>query len=291
MLRDAKIAVSLAKSQGKSNFVIFDENMRMTLANQVSLEADFRKAIEQNELRLHYQPIKSLETGQVTIIEALVRWQHPRRGMIYPNDFIHLAEESDWIIQIGEWVLREACRQTREWQDKYPLHHPLTVSVNISSKQLLQKGFITLVKAILEDTGLDAHHLKMEITESIFLGKSDEVIRVLTQLNETGVQLYIDDFGTGYSSLSYLSQIPFDAIKIDRSFVDGLISRDGDMKIVEAIVRLASDLGKDLVAEGVETVEQRDWLQKLGCKYEQGYLFSRPVEADAVEKFFHPEQV
>ncbi len=290
LLQDAEIAVNQAKRQGKSHCVVFNDRLRLTHTSRMQLENDLRKAIG-GQLKLFYQPIISLESGEVVAVEALVRWQHPKRGLIFPVEFIGLAEESDLIIPLGEWVLREACWQTRTWQDQYASAQPLTVSVNISSKQLLHEGFIDQVSDILEETGLDAHHLKMEITESVYLGKSDQVVNVLSRLNELGVRLYIDDFGTGYSSLSYLSHIPFDAIKIDRSFIEGIIDRDGDMKIVEAIVRLARDLGKELVAEGVETVEQRDWLQRLGCGYEQGYLFSRPVEPTEIEKYFQPQEV
>ncbi len=288
LLQDAEIAVNQAKRQGKSHCVVFDDRLRLTHTGRMQLENDLRKAIGK-QLKLYYQPIISLENGKVVAVEALVRWQHPKRGLIYPVEFIGLAEESDLIISLGEWVLREACTQARRWQDQFAGARPLTVSVNISSKQLLFEGFIDQVCAILEETGLDAQHLKMEITESVYLGKSERVVGVLSRLNELGVRLYIDDFGTGYSSLSYLSHIPFDAIKIDRSFIEGIINRDGDMKIVEAIVRLARDLGKELVAEGVETTEQRDWLQRLGCGYEQGYLFSRPVEPGEIEKIFQPQ--
>jgi diguanylate cyclase (GGDEF)-like protein/PAS domain S-box-containing protein len=286
-IRHAAIALKKAKDQGKSVAVIYNDEMRQVHEDILQLENDLRKAVENGELRLHYQPIIALKDQQVCGVEALVRWQHPERGLLYPMEFIHLAEEHDLIVPIGYWVLHEACLQMKSWQESYPRINPLTISVNISCKQLLYAGFVQQVAHILEESQLSPQYLKLEITESVYLEQSEEVESVLKQLHELGVRLFIDDFGTGYSSFSYLRNIPFDAIKIDRSFIEGVIHRSGDMKIVEAIVRLARDLGKELVAEGVETEEQRQWLHDLGCEFEQGFLFSRPMEAEDVEHFFH----
>ena len=286
MLLDADIAMGQAKLLGKARYVVFNEAMRTHKKGKLKMETELRHALRKKQLQVFYQPIAELSTGKVIGLEALLRWLHPEKGMIYPTEFIPLAEETELIIPIGLWVLREACLQTKSWQENYSWDNPLTISVNISSTQLLDKEFVREAAIILKETGLNPHHLKLEITESIYLENSPEVIHVLNQLNALGIQLFIDDFGTGYSSLSYLRKLPFDAIKIDRSFINGVAKRDGETKIVKAIIRLARDLGKELIAEGVETVEQRCRLQDMGCDYEQGFLFSRPVEAIEVEKFF-----
>ena len=286
MLLDADIAMGQAKLLGKARYVVFNEAMRTHRKGKLKMETELRHALRKQQLQVFYQPIAELSTGKVIGLEALLRWWHPEKGLIYPTEFIPLAEETELIIPIGLWVLREACLQTKYWQENFQWDIPLTISVNISSTQLLEKDFVHEAARILQETGLNPQHLKLEITESIYLENSPEVIHVLNQLTALGVQLFIDDFGTGYSSLSYLRQLPFDAIKIDRSFINGVAKRDGETKIVKAIIRLARDLGKELIAEGVETVEQRCRLQDMGCDYEQGFLFSKPVEAFEVERFF-----
>ena len=289
MLLDADIAMGQAKLLGKARYVVFNEAMRTHRKGKLKMETELRHALKNKQLQVFYQPIAELSSGKVIGLEALLRWRHPEKGLIYPTEFIPLAEETELIIPIGLWVLHEACRQTKFWQENYRWDVPLTISVNISSTQLLEKDFVQEAAKILEETGLNPRHLKLEITESIYLENSPEVIHVLNQLTTLGVQLFIDDFGTGYSSLSYLRQLPFDAIKIDRSFINGVAKRDGETKIVKAIIRLARDLGKELIAEGVETVEQRCRLKDMGCDYEQGFLFSKPVESYEVQKFFNPK--
>jgi diguanylate cyclase (GGDEF)-like protein/PAS domain S-box-containing protein len=286
ILRDADIAMEFAKTQGKSRYVVFKDDMRETREGRLQLEMDLRNGIANDELRVHYQPIIELATGVITGMEALVRWEHPKRGLVFPGEFIPVAEETDLIIPMGLWVMREACRQTCIWHRRFPGESPMTMSVNISSKQLLHPDFVQELIQILEETGLSAQFLKLEITENVYLGKSEDVVSVLNQLNELGLRLFIDDFGTGYSALAYLRQMPFDAIKIDRSFIEGIMMGNGAVKIIQAIVGLAHNLGKELIAEGVETVEQRARLKELGCKYEQGFLFSKPGEASEVEKLF-----
>ncbi|MCJ7625986.1 MAG: EAL domain-containing protein [Anaerolineaceae bacterium] len=286
ILRDADIAMAYAKTLGKSRYVVFKDDMRETREGRLQMEMDLRNAIANEELRVYYQPIIELATGVITGMEALARWEHPKRGLVLPGEFIPVAEDTDLIIPIGLWVMREACRQTLLWHHQFPDESLLTMSVNISSKQLLHPDFVQDVVQILEETGLPAQFLKLEITENVYLGKSEDVVSVLNHLSALGLRLFIDDFGTGYSSLAYLRQMPFDAIKIDRSFIDGILNVDGALKIIQAIIGLAHNLGKELIAEGVETVEQRARLKDLGCKYEQGFLFSKPRQASEVEKFF-----
>jgi len=311
VLRDADMAMYQAKALGKARSVVFNKTMHRDAVNRLQLETDLRHAISRQELQLHYQPIVSLATGQITGFEALVRWQHPTRGMVSPGKFIPLAEETGLIIPIGEWVLREACLRVREWQREFPHHQPLTMSVNLSGRQFVQPDLSTKIDQILCETGLEGHSLKLEITEStimenaesglrlrdrIALGTSGTVdselsthsevtIAILEQLRSLGVQLGIDDFGTGYSSLSRLYRFPINTLKIDQSFIKRMDNNNGHKngtspcKIVRAIITLAHNLGLDVTAEGIETPEQLAGLRELGCESGQGYFFSRPVDA------------
>jgi EAL domain-containing protein (putative c-di-GMP-specific phosphodiesterase class I) len=222
-----------------------------------------------------------LETGQIIGFEALVRWQHPERGLVAPVEFIAVAEETGLIIPIGRWILHEACRQMRAWQAQFSATPPLAISVNLSSKQFSQPDLIEQVKHILEETGLDASSLKLEITESVVMENAAAATVMLFQLRDLGVKLYIDDFGTGYSSLSHLHHFPFDTLKIDRSFVSRMSTEDGDLEIARTIVALAHNLHMEVMAEGVETAEQLTQLKALHCEYGQGYLFSKPMETTA----------
>jgi len=280
-LRDADTAMYRAKALGKARHAIFDKSMHERVMTLLKLETDLRRALEREEFRLHYQPIVVLETGQITGFEALVRWQHPERGLVPPVEFIAVAEETGLIIPIGRWILCEACRQMQNWQEQFSSNTPLAISVNLSSKQFSQPDLIEQVKHILEETGLDARSLKLEITESVVMENAAAATVMLFQLLDLGVQLYIDDFGTGCSSLSHLHHFPFDTLKIDRSFVSRMSTEDKDLEIARTIVALAHSLHMEVMAEGVETAEQLALLKVLNCEYGQGYLFSKPLEATA----------
>ena len=248
---------------------------------RLRLENDLRRAIEREEFRVAYQPIIDLETGRLVGFEALARWKHPERGIISPAEFIPLAEETGLIVQVGLQVLEESCRQMREWQLASPSDAGLTVSVNLSAKQLAQPDLVEQIKQVLHRTGLDPRRLKLEITESVVMENADKATHLLNRLRELGVRLSIDDFGTGYSSLSYLHQLPVDTLKIDRSFVARMGEKDENLEIVRTIITLAGNVGMSVIAEGVETERQKAQLKRLGCQFAQGYLFSPPVDAEA----------
>jgi diguanylate cyclase (GGDEF)-like protein/PAS domain S-box-containing protein len=284
ILRDADTAMYRAKSAGKARYEIFDKAMHARAINLLQMETDMRRALEREEFILHYQPIVALDNFRLRGFEALVRWQHPERGFISPMDFIPVAEETGMIVPLGEWVMREACRQMNGWQRMFPLQHPLFITVNLSSKQFSQNALISTFAMILQETGVKPHSVKLEITESVVMENIDTATDMLRQLRSLGVKLAIDDFGTGYSSLSYLHRFPIDTLKIDRSFVTRMSENNENTEIVRTIVVLAQNLGMDVVAEGVETNEQLVLLQKLGCENGQGYFFSKPVNADGAEK-------
>jgi EAL domain-containing protein (putative c-di-GMP-specific phosphodiesterase class I) len=273
-----------AKSLGKARHVVFDHSMHASAVNLLQIETDLRKALEREQFYLLYQPIVSLDNFKLCGFEALVRWHHPERGLVSPLDFIPIAEETGQIIQLGEWALEEACRQMREWQEKYPQASPFFMSVNLSAKQFNHTLLMAQVDSVLRKTGLNPRQLKLEITEGAVMENIDTATEMLRHLRDLGVQLAIDDFGTGYSSLSYLHRFPIDTLKIDRSFVTRMAQNLENVEIVRTIVMLAQVLGMDVVAEGVETNEQLVILQKLGCENGQGYFFSKPVNADGAEK-------
>jgi diguanylate cyclase (GGDEF)-like protein/PAS domain S-box-containing protein len=284
-LRNADIAMYRAKSLGKARYAIYTPGMHEQARSRLRLETDLRRAIERQELQLYYQPIVLLATSQIVGFEALVRWHHPKQGLLSPGAFISLAEETGLIVPLGRWVLYEACRQLRQWQ--LQLSSPLTVSVNISAKQFGQSDLIEQVQQILQETQLNPGSLKLEITESVLMDNSETATSMLLQLKALGVQLYMDDFGTGYSSLSYLHRFPVDVLKIDRSFINLMgKSSEGDLEgipIVQTILTLAQNLGMNVIAEGVEKTEQLAQLQKLKCIYGQGYLFSPPLASQSAE--------
>lgn len=282
VLRDADVAMYKAKDNGGSCYVIFESSMRDRALNLIQMESQLRKAIENQEFLLHYQPIVDLETCRVTGFEALVRWLHPVKGLVYPSDFISIAEETGIIIPIGNWVLREACQQLLIWQTQFPIETPLTMSVNLSSKQFSQYNLVEIINSILAETKLKANFLRLEITESVLLKTNETALRILTELTTLGILVQIDDFGTGYSSLSYLHQLPIDAIKIDRSFVNRIDSNGNNSEIVKTILTLAKDLGIYTIAEGVETLNQLKTLQELKCEFAQGNLFYRPQNHEAI---------
>ena len=282
ILRDADTAMYRSKSMGKARHETFDAEMHAQSVNLLQMETDLRRAQERGELYVNYQPIVSLETFQLCGFEALVRWQHPQRGLISPVDFIPIAEEGGHILHIGQWVLREACLQLKLWQDKFPTDHSLYMTVNLSAKQFSQPDLAEQVSRILEETGVDPNFLKLEITESVLMHDFDTAATMLFQLRALGVRLSIDDFGTGYSSLTYLHRFPIDTLKIDRSFVD-VLDKD-NVEIVRTILNLAENLGMDVVAEGVETQEQMALLRNLSCQSAQGYFFSKPMSIADAEK-------
>ncbi len=280
ILRDADIAMYRAKSSGKACYQLFDRERHAPQLDIANLGDDLDRAVERGELLLHYQPIVSLEAGNLLAFEALVRWRHPQRGMVLPNDFIPLAEERGSILKIGTWAIREACLQLKRWQDRLPLHASLAVSVNLSSKQFKQPNLIDQVIEILQDTGVQPRDLKLEITEGMVMENIGTATVQLQQLRALGVELSVDDFGTGYSSLSYLHRLPISSLKIDKSFVKGMVANREHAEIVKTILTLARSLGIRVVAEGVETLEQLSALRRLKCDAGQGFLFSKPAEVE-----------
>lgn len=256
----------------------------------LALEPALRRALQRQELQVLYQPIVAVETGRIAGFEALVRWRHPKRGLLSPADFISEAEELGLILPLDLWVLREACRQTRQWQGQFPLSPPLTISVNLSAKHFVRPDVVQHIERALRDTGLRPASLQLEITERAIMEDTDSVLGILSQLRSVGVHLQLDDFGTGYSSLSRLHRFPIDALKVDRSFVCELGVDGSSSRIVRSIVALAHNLGMRVVAEGVETEEQLAYVRALGCQYAQGYLFSRPVNAEAARELIAEPQ-
>jgi diguanylate cyclase (GGDEF)-like protein len=283
LLRDADIAMYRAKAQGKGHYALFDREMYAQTLHLSQVETDLRVALERQEFILHYQPIISLKTARIESFEALLRWQHPEKGLIFPGDFIAIAEETGLIVPIGEWVLREACQQLRTWQDKFPSASSVQISVNLSSRQIKQFDFVDKLAKILADTGLNGQNLRLELTESILMERGEKTIELLGWIKAQQVQLSIDDFGTGYSSLSYLHRFPIDALKIDRSFVSLIDAEGKNGEIVKTIITLAHSLGIKAIAEGVETPHQLTHLRNLGCQAAQGYFFSKPVNVDLAE--------
>ena len=282
LLQHAGIAMSRAKAAGRARYEMYDPAMQERATRRLRMETDLRRAIARNEFELYYQPLISLGSGQITELEALLRWRHPERGMIPPLDFIPLAEETGLIVPIGNWVLEEACRQMREWHQRFPAQNgspQLSVSVNVSVKQFAQPHFVCQVAQVIAKNELDPRCLKLEITESFAIENPELTRRILEELRATGVGIYLDDFGTGYSSLAYLHQLPLDAIKIDRSFVMGMDEGTTQLQLVHTVRSLARSIGVLAVAEGVETKEQLAALRALGCESAQGYYFSRPVSA------------
>ena len=284
ILRDADIAMYDAKGNGRARYEMFEPAMRVRIIERLEIENDLRRAIENNEFRVYYQVIGALDTHQVAGFEALVRWQHPERGLVSPDKFIPIAEETGMIIPIDRWVMREACRQMHDWQTKFPTYNSMTISVNLSSKHIAQPDLVEYIEETLSETGLNGDFLKLEITESALLENNDYTIKVFNQLQELGIQIQIDDFGIGYSSLSYLSNFPIDALKIDRSFVSTLPDEGNNLQILQAMVNLSQRLGVGVIAEGVETEYQLAQLKQLGCEYGQGYLLSMPLESKEVVK-------
>jgi diguanylate cyclase (GGDEF)-like protein len=280
MVRDADTAMYRAKELGKSRCEIFDTTMLEAAEERLRLESELRHALERGELEVYYQPIVSLAEARLSGFEALLRWHHPRRGLVSPAEFIPTAEDTGLIVPIGNWVLEQACRQVREWEDEFPGSADVTISVNLSARQCMQPGLIDDVRRILASTSVAPRRLKLEITEGVVLENSEAVAQVLQDLRTLGVQLGLDDFGMGYSALSYLPRFPFQTIKIDRAFVSGM-QDTGNSEIIRAIVALAAGLAMNVTAEGVETVEQMNRLKEMACEFGQGFFFHRPLTRDA----------
>ena len=282
MLRDADTAMYHAKSLGKGRYEVFDAKMRASVMARLQLETDLRHALERGEFRNFYQPIVNLASGEIAGFEALLRWQHPTRGLLGPIEFIGVVEETGLIREVGWWNLSEACRQISEWRAVSNLNRNLTISVNLSAKQFLQPNLVADIANLLQEIKLSPEALKLEITESTVMKDPTAAVEMLQQIKSLGVRLAIDDFGTGYSSLSYLHRFPLDTLKIDRSFISSL-DDDGDgMEIARTILPMAKNLRLDVVAEGVETIEQFELLKKFNCAFGQGFYFSRPLSADGI---------
>jgi diguanylate cyclase (GGDEF)-like protein/PAS domain S-box-containing protein len=283
LLRNADTAMYHAKARGKARFAVFDEGMRERAVARLETETGLRKAIDAHQLTLYYQPLLSVKSQRVTGYEALVRWNHPERGILSPSEFIPVAEESELIVHLGKWVLKEACRQMAEWHRKFNFDPPLTVSVNISPRHLNQGDIVGDVERVLAETGLDPKCLRLEVTESSIMQEAETALVTLRRLKLMGIGLEIDDFGTGYSSLSYLQRLPFDTVKVDRSFIKELGVSAESSEIVKTIVELARSLQMEVVAEGVETKDQFQKVSTLGCNLVQGYYFARPSGATATQ--------
>jgi EAL domain-containing protein (putative c-di-GMP-specific phosphodiesterase class I) len=254
--------------------------MHANALNLLQIETDLWRAVERKELTLDYQPIVSLQTSRIVGFEALLRWQHPSRGVVSPLEFISVAEETGLIVPIGQWVLDQGCRQIRDWQKAYPQEPRLYVSVNLSAKQFMQPDLIEAVSLALDKAGLNPSSLKVEITESMVMQNVESATRMLGQLQALGVEISIDDFGTGYSSLSYLHRFPISTLKVDRSFVSSMQDNQENLEIVRTIVGLARNLKMDVIAEGVETMDQVAELRTMGCQFGQGYYFSKALNAE-----------
>jgi diguanylate cyclase (GGDEF)-like protein/PAS domain S-box-containing protein len=285
IMRDADTAMYRAKSLGKARYEVFNADMRASVMARLELETDLRRALERGEFRNFYQPIVSLADGEVIGFEALLRWEHPTRGLLGPKEFISVAEDTGLIRELGWWSLREACSRISEWKAGSVAGRELTVSVNLSIKQFMQPNLVENIGLLLKELALPPHSLKLEITESTVMEDPTTAVEMLQQMKALGIRLAIDDFGTGYSSLSYLHRFPLDTLKIDRSFISGAAGGESGMEIARTIMPLAKNLRLDVVAEGVETAEQVQELKKLECKYAQGFFFSKPLsryEAEAL---------
>lgn len=289
ILRDADTAMYHAKALGKARQEVFHTAMYAENLARLQLEIDLRRGIEREEFELYYQPIVSLETDRISGFEALLRWHHPQRGMIPPDKFIPIAEETGLIMPIGKWILQKACQQMQQWQQQFSIAG-LKISVNLSGRQFSQVGLVEQVEEILLLTGLDAGSLKLEITETTIMENEKTITKILSQLKSRNVQLNIDDFGTGYSSLSRLRNFPIDTLKIDRSFVSKMELEPENLEIIRAIISMAYSLGMDVIAEGVETAEQLTKLKNLKCKYAQGYFFSKPLDSNLAASFIESER-
>ncbi len=284
IMRDADLTMYSAKEQGRARYEIFNSSLHERAITRLQLETDMRRGIEREEFLIYYQPISCLETGKLAGFEALARWKHPTRGIVSPGEFIPVAEETGTIIPLGTWILQKACQQMQLWHEKYPHKSSLQISVNLSGKQLREASLLEKIDSILQETGLSAKHLKLEITESSLIENMEVATQTLLEIKSRDIKLSMDDFGTGYSSLSYLHRFPVDILKIDRSFVQDIQINKGNYAIVKAIVTLAHVLDMEVIAEGIEDTYQLDQLKLLNCEYGQGYYFAKPLNQQEAEE-------
>ena len=269
-----------AKASGKDQYQIFEPCLHQTVCHRLQIEMDLRQAIQRQELALHYQPIVELATGNIVGVEALIRWHHPTQGLIPPDRFIPIAEETGFILKLGNWALREACRHLRQWQKQHIVTSSFSVSVNVSAHQFAQPDFVKQIDEILAETQIDPQCLKLEITETVIMQDTAFVTDNISGLQQRSIQLSIDDFGTGYSSLSYLHSFSVENLKIDRLFIHRMHKSENNFGVVTAIVQIAKAMRMNLIAEGIETSEQLAQLKVLGCQFGQGYLFSKPLPSE-----------
>ena len=291
VLRDADIAMYEAKKRGNSRSEVFDPGMHASILERIQLESELHGVLDHNELTLVYQPIVDLTTHRLVGFEALVRWNHPTRGLVFPTEFISLAEETGMIVKIGEWIIREACRELGVLQKRFPSQPPLKMSINISGKQFAQDNLSDLVAGILEETGVAPHSLAIEVTESMLMENIDVAVATMNRLRDMGIHIHIDDFGTGYSSLSYLHSLPIDALKIDRSFISKLNAKGENQEIILSIMSLAKSLNFDVIAEGVELDHQLEQMKDLDCRFGQGFIFSKPMKPDDIDAWMQAEEL
>lgn len=288
LLQQAHVALYQAKQQGRSQHQFYSPEINAQLQERLALENELHGALERNEIVVYYQPIIDLQTKQITAVEALVRWQHPTRGLVSPAKFIPIAEANGLIVEIGEWVLRTACLQNRTWQlAGLP---PIRMSVNLSARQFEESNLVELVSEIIQESGLHPSYLELEVTESSLMTDIQRSVTILKQLRELGVWLALDDFGTGYSSLNYLKRFPVNMLKIDRSFVQDVCSNPDSAAVTNAIIALAKSLQLKITAEGIETQQQLSYLQKRGCQEGQGYYFGIPAPAKEIMEILQPKE-
>lgn len=285
LLRNADAAMYRAKESGGNQYRFYTNQLNKQSLVRLEMEADLRRAIINQEFFLQYQPQYNVSTKQLLSVEALIRWNHPKKGVVAPHNFIPLAEETGLIIPIGEWVLRTACHQNKEWQNLG--YSPIRVTVNITTHQFKQPNIVKMIQTILQESGLEPHYLELELTENVIIN-SIESANIISELKAIGIQIALDDFGTGYSGLNYLRKIPIDRVKIDQSFIQNIDVNRGDEVIIQAIIAMAENLNLEILAEGVETKQQLDFLQSQNCREVQGFYFSKPLSADEVKDLLRP---
>ncbi|NES70777.1 MAG: EAL domain-containing protein, partial [Okeania sp. SIO2D1] len=286
LIRNADTAMYKAKAQRSNSYRFFDAHMHTEALNRLTLEAEIRKALEREEFVVYYQPVFELHSNCLVGFEALVRWHHPTRGIVFPGEFIAIAEETGLIVQLDQWIFHQACRQMVTWQHRYPHHQPLKVSINLSAQDLRQNNLMKDIDAILSQTHLAGELLILEITEGMLIEDINRTIELFAQLEAKNIRISVDDFGTGYSSLSYLHRLPVHSLKIDRSFVGQMRIHNRNYQIVSTIITLGNQLGLTVVAEGIETPQQQQQLKQLGCQLGQGHLFSESLTPQEIETRF-----
>lgn len=288
LVKNVDSAMYVAKANGKNTHAYFDLSFNQKLTEKIEIQFELRKALERNELALFYQAQLDLETMKVVGFEALIRWNHPTKGLLYPDEFIYLAEENGLIIPIGKWVLKTACLQLKQWAAEYP---DITMAVNLSAKQFRDKNLLTMIYDIINETGINPSNLELEITETVALDDIEYTVATIRELKKIGVRFSLDDFGTGYSSMNYLKRLPISNLKIDKSFLDTVMVDTSDRKIIQAIITLARNLNLNVIAEGVESFDQESFLKESNCDKVQGYLYSKPVPTDMAMQFLKNKEM